>query len=89
MKPKVSIIVPVYNVETLLGRCLNSLTSQTLEDIEIIMVNDGSTDKSADILNEYAKKDKRIIVIEKENGGVSSARNTGIQNRKRGIYWIC
>ncbi|EOQ19521.1 hypothetical protein KOY_01821 [Bacillus cereus VDM021] len=79
MKPKISIIVPVYNVETLLGRCLNSLTSQTLEDIEIIMVNDGSTDKSAGILNEYAKKDKRIIVIEKENGGVSSARNAGIQ----------
>ncbi|WP_410984906.1 glycosyltransferase [Bacillus cereus] len=79
MKPKVSIIIPVYNVENLLGRCLNSLMSQTLEDIEIIMINDGSTDRSAEILNEYAKKDKRIIVIEKENGGVSSARNKGIQ----------
>lgn len=79
MKPKVSIIIPVYNVENLLGRCLNSLMLQTLEDIEIIMINDGSTDRSAEILNEYAKKDKRIIVIEKENGGVSSARNEGIQ----------
>lgn len=73
-----TIIVPVYNTEQYLARCLDSLCSQTYHNIEIIVVNDGSTDNSSIILNDYAKKDKRIIVIEKENGGLSSARNTGI-----------
>ena len=58
--PKVSVIVPVYNVEKYLARCLDSLVAQTLEDIEIICVNDGSTDNSADILAKYAEKDDRI-----------------------------
>jgi glycosyltransferase involved in cell wall biosynthesis len=82
MKPKVSIIVPIYNMESYLTRCLDSLLSQSLADLEIITVNDGSTDASAEILYEYAEKDNRIVVIIKQNGGVSSARNAGIQAAK-------
>ncbi|WP_227936341.1 glycosyltransferase family 2 protein [Alkalihalobacillus deserti] len=82
MKPKVSIIIPIYNVESYLIRCLESLVAQKIREIEIIAINDGSTDKSLEILNEFAKKDHRIIVIDKENGGVSSARNAGIQLAK-------
>ncbi|WP_216829046.1 glycosyltransferase [Alkalihalobacterium elongatum] len=82
MKPKVSIILPVYNVESYLERCLGSLLAQTMSDFEIIAVNDGSTDKSLDILNEYASKDQRMKVIDKENGGVSSARNAGLEVAK-------
>lgn len=78
MNPKVSIIVPIFNMEKYLERCLNSLKSQTLADIEIIAVNDGSSDHSLKILENYAKDDPRIIIINKENGGVSSARNKGI-----------
>lgn len=79
MNPKVSIIVPVYNVERYLERCLDSLVEQSLSDIEIIAVNDGSTDSSNKILEEYGHKDKRIKVIHKTNAGVSSARNIGIK----------
>lgn len=74
----ISIIVPVYNVEDYLCKCIESLINQTLKDIEIILVNDGSTDTSPQICDRYAKKDKRIKVIHKENGGLSDARNTGI-----------
>ncbi len=77
--PKVSIIVPVYNVEKYLSTCLDSLINQTLKDIEIICINDGSTDNSLNILNEYAQKDTRIIVINKENSGPGSCRNLGIE----------
>lgn len=77
-KDLISIIVPVYNVVSYLPRCLDSLVNQTYKDIEIILVNDGSTDNSLDICKEYAVKDKRITIIDKENGGVSSARNAGI-----------
>jgi glycosyltransferase involved in cell wall biosynthesis len=79
MKPKVSIIVPIYNMENYLTRCLNSLVSQSLLEIEIIAVNDGSTDSTIETLKEYAAKDSRIKIISKLNGGVSSARNAGIQ----------
>ena len=79
---KVSIIVPVYNVEKYLKRCLDSLVNQSLKDIEIICVNDGSTDDSLDILNEYAKRDERIVVINQENFGQSVARNKGIDVAK-------
>lgn len=79
---KVSIIVPVYNVEKYLKRCLDSLVNQTLNDIEIICINDGSTDDSLDILNEYAKRDERIVVINQENSGQSVARNKGIDVAK-------
>ena len=77
-KPWVSIIVPVYNVESFLPKCLDSLINQTLTNIEIICVNDGSTDGSRDILRLYEKRDMRIKVIDKPNGGLSSARNAGI-----------
>ena len=76
---KVSIIVPVYNVEKYLSKCLESLINQTLKDIEVICVNDGSTDNSLCILKEYANKDSRIKIIDKQNEGVSVARNTGIE----------
>jgi glycosyltransferase involved in cell wall biosynthesis len=79
MKPAVSIIVPIYNVEKYLGRCLDSLLAQTLKNIEILTVNDGSTDSSLEILKEYSMKDERIKVVDKPNGGVSSARNEGIK----------
>ena len=81
----VSIIVPVYNMSLYLKKCLDSICGQTLEQIEIICVNDGSTDNSLDILKEYAKKDKRIIVVSQENQGLSAARNTGL-DIARGEY---
>lgn len=74
----VSLIVPCYGVEKYLHRCIESAVSQTHDNIEIILIDDGSLDKSGDIAEEFAKKDKRIIVIHKKNGGVSSARNAGI-----------
>ncbi len=77
--PKVSIIIPVYNVEPYLSVCLESCISQTLYDIEIITVDDGSTDQSGKILELYKKKDSRITVIHQENSGLSSARNTGMK----------
>ena len=82
---KVSIIVPVYNVEKYLCECLDSIINQTLEDIEIICVNDGSTDSSLQILNDYAQKDKRIIIINKLNSGYGHTMNTGI-NAASGEY---
>lgn len=77
--PKISIIIPVFNVENYLAKCLDSIINQTLMDIEIICVNDGSKDNSVDILNTYAQRDKRITIINKANGGLSSARNAGIR----------
>lgn len=76
---KVSVIVPVYNVEKYINKCLKSLVNQTLKDIEIIVVNDGSPDNSQKIIDEYAKKYKNIKSYIKENGGVSDARNFGIE----------
>ena len=76
---KVSIIVPVYNVESYLERCLDSLINQTLKDIEIIVVNDGSPDNSQELIDRYKKKDRRVISLMKENGGLSSARNYGLK----------
>lgn len=76
---KVSIIVPVYNVEKYLRKCLDSLINQTLKDIEIICINDGSTDKSLEILEEYKNRDSRIILLNQENSGQSIARNNGIK----------
>ncbi|EET60574.1 hypothetical protein BRYFOR_07392 [Marvinbryantia formatexigens DSM 14469] len=77
-RKKVSVIIPVYNVEKYLEKCLDSVERQTLPEIEIICVNDGSTDGSLQILQSYAEKDDRIIIINKENGGLSSARNAGL-----------
>ena len=83
--PLVSVLIPVYNVEKYLSRCLDSLINQTLTDIEIICVNDGSTDGSLKILKQYQEKDNRIVIVDKKNGGLPSARNAGL-DRARGQY---
>ena len=79
MRPKVSVIVPVYNTEKYLRKCLDSLMFQTLQEIEVIAVNDGSTDGCKDILEEYKEKyPDKMVVIHKENGGLVSARKAGM-----------
>jgi len=85
MTPKVSVITPIYNVAKFLPQCLDSLLAQTLQDIEFICVNDGSTDNCLDILNAYAARDSRIVVIDKPNGGYGHTMNTGI-DAARGEY---
>lgn len=77
-KGKISVIVPVYNMEKYLCRCVDSILAQTYPDIQIILVDDGSVDRSAAICDAYAEKDHRVTVVHKENGGLSSARNAGI-----------
>ncbi|MCD8283618.1 MAG: glycosyltransferase [Opitutae bacterium] len=86
---KVSVVVPVYNVEEYLAECLDSIVNQTLKEIEIVCVDDGSTDSSPKILQEYAKRDSRIKIVRKENNGLGAARNTGIENSKgKYIYFV-
>ena len=80
MKDKISIIVPIYNMEKYLNKGVNSIINQSYENLEIILVNDGSTDDSLNICNKFKKKDKRVVVLKKENGGLSSARNYGIEH---------
>ena len=75
----ISIIVPIYNIENYLRYCLDSIVSQTYQNFECLLINDGSPDNSADICREYVGKDARFKYFEKENGGVSSARNLGIE----------
>ena len=75
----VSVIVPVYNVEKYVAKCLDSLISQTYDNIQIIIVNDGSSDRSLDIVERYKNIDSRVKVYNKKNGGLSDARNTGIK----------
>lgn len=79
MKPKISIIVPVYNVEEYLEDCLDSIAAQTFINFECICIDDGSTDNSGSILDEYAKKDNRFIILHQKNAGVSAARNAGLE----------
>ncbi len=86
-KPIISIIVPIYNVEQFLHCCVDSILAQTFTDFELLLIDDGSTDRSGEICDEYAKKDTRIRVIHKENGGVSSARQRG-QDEACGEYTI-
>lgn len=74
----VSVIIPCYNSEKTIGSCLESILNQTYSDIEVITVDDGSTDKTSEIIQTYSDRDSRILLIRKENGGVSSARNLGI-----------
>ncbi len=82
--PKVSIIVPVYNVENYIDKCLESLVNQTLQDIEIIVVNDGSTDNSEIIIKSYIDKyPEKIKYVTKQNGGLSDARNYGMKYATR------
>ena len=76
---KISVIIPVYNGETYLAQCLDSIIGQTLKEIEIICVNDGSKDRTQQILEKYAEKDSRIQIISQENGGAGAARNAGLR----------
>ncbi len=79
LKPKISVIIPVYNVENYLRECVDSVLNQTFSDYEIILVDDGSTDISGKICDKYAVKDDRVNVIHKKNGGLSNARNVGLK----------
>ena len=83
--PTLSVILPIYNQERYLAKCLDSIINQKYYDLEIVCVNDGSTDSTAEILDEYSKKDDRIRIVSKPNGGVASARNTGL-DASRGRY---
>ena len=77
--PKISVIIPVYNVSEYISRCADSIISQNLFDIEIIFVNDGTKDNSREIVQKYQHDDSRIMILDKENGGLSSARNYGLK----------
>lgn len=85
MEPLISVIIPVYNMEQYLARCLDSVLNNTYHNLEVVCVDDGSKDSSPEILRAYAERDGRVIVITKENGGVSSARNAGL-DRMTGEY---
>lgn len=87
METKISVIIPVYNAEKYLAETLDSVLNQTFTDFEVIAVNDGSTDNSLNILNEYGNKDSRIKIFSNSNSGVSTARNTGIE--KASGEYIC
>lgn len=89
MKAKISVVVPVYNVEEFLPKCLDSLIGQTYKNIKIICVDDGSTDGSLKTLRDYEKKDKRILVTSKKNGGLSSARNAGLKKCDTEYVMFC
>lgn len=78
MNPKISVIVPVYNAQNFIGKCIESILNQTYQNLEIILINDGSSDDSLNICNTYKQKDSRVIVINQENEGTSSARNKGL-----------
>lgn len=89
MRPLISVIVPVYNGERVLGRCLEHLTRQTYENLELLLVNDGSTDGSLALMRSWAAKDARIRVIDKPNGGVSECRNVGLDSAKGEYIGFC
>jgi len=77
--PRISVVVPIYNVEHYLPECLDSVAAQTVDDLEVVLVNDGSTDASADVADEYVRRDSRFRLVHQENAGLSAARNTGIE----------
>ena len=80
--PLISVIIPVYNIMEYLPRCVHSVTAQTYQNLEILLVDDGSTDGSGELCDRLAKEDPRIKVFHKENGGSSSARNLGLRNAR-------
>lgn len=88
-KELISIVVPIYNVENYLRMCLDSIQNQTYQNFECLLINDGSPDNSADICREYVEKDSRFRYFEKENGGLSSARNLGIERSGGGVHYFC
>ncbi len=89
--PEITIIIPVYNAEPYIRRCMDSIRRQTFQDYEVVLINDGSSDRSLSICQEYGQRDSRVTVLDKPNGGAASARNTGLdwyyKNSKSG--WIC
>ena len=87
--PKVSVIIPVYNVEKYLGECLDSILGQTLKDIEVICVDDGSTDRSPELLVSYAKRDSRVKVLSQDNAGAGAARNRGLREATGEYVFFC
>ena len=87
--PAVSVIVPIYNVEKYLAECVDSILGQTFQDMEIILVDDGSLDASGQMADDYAARDKRVKVIHKENGGQSSARNAGMKIARGEYIYFC
>ena len=82
MTPTVTIIIPVYNAEASIHRCVDSVLSQEYTDFELLLVDDGSTDHSGEICDEYGKQDSRVRVLHKENTGVSDTRNLGLENAR-------
>lgn len=88
MNPKISVIVPVYKAEKYLHRCVDSILAQAFTDFEVLLIDDGSPDRSGEICDGYAKKDSRVRVFHKENGGVSSARNLGLENAVGEWIWF-
>ena len=88
-QPLISIIIPVYNVEIFLEECLQSVMTQSYQNLELILINDGSTDDSGKICDLYKTKDDRIIVIHKENEGISTARNIGLNVSKGEYIFFC
>ena len=88
-QPLISIIVPVYNAAAHLRRCIESILKQTYHSFELLLIDDGSTDNSGEICDQYAKTDSRVRSFHKTNGGVSSARNYGLLNIRGGVFNIC
>ena len=86
-RPIISVVIPVYNVEAYIERCVNSVRNQTVENIEIILIDDGSPDQSPVLCDQYAEKDRRVRVIHKKNGGLASARNRGITVANIFSFW--
>ena len=87
--PKVSVIIPAYNVESYINKSINSVMSQSYSDWELIVVNDGSTDRTRDVIQRFLNKDDRISIIDQNNGGVSSARNRGIDAANGNCVFRC
>lgn len=88
-KPLVTVVVPIYNTEKYLDRCVNSLVNQTYQNIDILLINDGSTDSCREICERWTKKDKRVRVIDKQNEGLGNTRNVGIKNAKGSYMCFC